>query len=80
MRAKSMLTVGFLALMATTGVANVSDSVAAESHRVDVIESPNETVTQLDSNKPGGESIRVDVIEGIGPEGPAYPYSKPMSH
>jgi len=80
MRVKSIVTVGFLSLVATAAVVNVSDSFAASSHRVDVIETPNETVAQLDSNKDGGERMRVDVIGSIGSEGPVYPYSKPMSH
>jgi hypothetical protein len=80
MRVKSMLTIGFMAIMATTGVVNTSDSFALDAHRVDVIEDVHETVAQPDSVKPGVEWTRVDVIQSIGSEGPAYPYSRPMSH
>ena len=80
MRMKSMLTVGFLSVMAATAVVNASDSFAADVRRVDVIGTPNETVAQLDSREAGGKSMRVDVIGSIGSEGPVYPYSKPMSH
>jgi hypothetical protein len=80
MRVKSMLTVGFLSIMAATGVVNASDDVAAGVHRVDVIESPQETITQEDSVKAGSQQRRVDVIERIESGGPVYPYTKPMSH
>lgn len=73
-----MLTVGFLSLVAATGVVNVSDSFAVDSRRVDVIGTLNEKVAQLDSNKDGDHGMRVDVIGSIGSEGPAYPYTKPM--
>jgi hypothetical protein len=79
MRVKSILTVGFLSVMAATAVVNASDSFAADTRRVDVIETLNETVAQLDSKKAVGESMRVDVIGDIGSEGPVYPYTKPMS-
>lgn len=80
MRVKSILTAGFLSMVAATAAANVADSFAADAHRVDVIETPNETVAQVDSNKTGGEGMRVDVVGSIGAEGPVYLYSKPMSH
>jgi hypothetical protein len=76
----SMLTVGFLSLMAATAVVSVSDGFAAETHRVDVIETSNETVAQPDSRKGGDESMRVDVIDHVGPEGSMYPYTKSISH
>jgi hypothetical protein len=47
---------------------------------VDVIESPQETITQEDSVKAGSQQRRVDVIERIESGGPVYPYTKPMSH
>jgi hypothetical protein len=80
MRAKSMWAIGFLSMVAATGVMNVSDSVASDANRVDVIESLHETVAQEDSVKAGVEWTRVDVIENIGSEGAGYPYSQPMSH
>jgi hypothetical protein len=79
MNEKSMLTVGFLSLMAATAVGIASDSFAADARRMDVIETLNETVAQLDSMKAEGESMRVDVISRIGSEGPVYPYARPMN-
>jgi hypothetical protein len=79
MRVKSMLAVGFLSMVAVTAVVNVSKSVAADSQRVDVIETLQETVAQSDSMKAGSDRTRVDVIEDIGAGGPTYPYSMPMS-
>lgn len=78
MRAKSMLRVGFLAVMAVTGVVNTSDCFA-DARRVDVIGSLQETVVQSDGMKGQGDKVRVDVIERIGSEGAVYPYTKPMS-
>ena len=80
MRVKSMLSVGFLSLMAATAVINGSDSFAAAPYRVDVIETPNETVAQPDSDKARGELTRVDVKENIESEGPVYPYTNSISH
>ena len=80
MRVKSMVAIGFLSMVAATGVVNTSDSVASDANRVDVIDSLHETVAQEDSVKAGSEQRRVDVIERIAPEGAAYPYSRPMSH
>lgn len=80
MRTNSMLVVGFLAAMAVTGTTNASDGFASDGHRVDVIDALHETVVQKDSARAGGRSTRVDVIDRIGSEGPAYPYSRPMSH
>jgi hypothetical protein len=74
MRMKSMLTVGVFSVMAAT------TSFASDANRVDVIETLHETVAQEDSVKAGSEQRRVDVIESIGPQGAAYPYSQPMSH
>lgn len=80
MSAKSMLTIGFLSMMAATGVVNASDSLAA--HRVDVIGTINQTLAQADSVKAGFEWRRVDVLGTIGFrfKGPVYPYSMGMSH
>lgn len=74
MKVKSMLTVGVFSVMAAT------TSFASDANRVDVIETLHETVAQADSVKAGSEPTRVDVVEGIAPEGAAYPYSRPMSH
>jgi hypothetical protein len=75
-----MLTAAFLSMMALTAVVNASESFASDAHRVDVIDAIHETVAQVDSVKAGGEQTRVDVIDSIGPEGPGYSYTKPMSH
>ncbi|UVT16163.1 MAG: hypothetical protein H8K04_00930 [Nitrospira sp.] len=80
MSAKNMLTVGFMSMMIATGVVNVSDSLAADAHRVDVIDALHATVAQEDSVKAGVEWTRVDVIESIGSQGTAYPYIQPISH
>ncbi|TKS60761.1 MAG: hypothetical protein EWM72_01066 [Nitrospira sp.] len=75
MRVKSMLTVGFLSMMAATAVVNASDSFAA-AQRVDVINRLDETVAQLDSATI--KSMRVDVIDRIGSGGALYAYPKSM--
>ncbi len=80
MGTKGMLTIGFLAAMAVTGLVNASDSFASDAYRVDVIDALHETVAQDDSVKAGGEQRRVDIVENIQPGGPEYPYAKPMSH
>lgn len=79
MRVTSLLTVGFLTLVAATGVVHVSDSFATDARRVDVVGTLNEKVAQLDSKAAGGDGMRVDVIGHVGSEGPAYPYTKPAS-
>ena len=78
MRVKSMLTVGFLSMMAATAVVNASDSFAA-AQRVDVIDRLDETVAQLDSaTMTEGKSMRVDVIDRISSGGALYAYPKSM--
>ena len=86
MSAKSMFKMGFLPMIAATGLFVASNGFAADAHqRVDVIGTLNERVVQLDSMKARGEGIRVDVIGTIHEkevkvsEGPVYPYTKPMS-
>ena len=74
-----VLTVGFLS-MAATAFANTSNNLAADTRRVDVIDTHKELVTQLDSNKGGGQEVRVDVIGSIESKGPVYPYFAPMNH
>lgn len=78
MRTKGMLMVGYLAVLAVTGVVNTADSFA-DARRVDVIGNLSRTVTQSDSMKARDDSMRVDVIGSIGSEGPAYPYTQPMN-
>ncbi|MDK2741638.1 MAG: hypothetical protein H8K03_13025 [Nitrospira sp.] len=80
MSIKSILTVGLMSMMIATGVITVSDSFASDAYRVDVIDALHATVAQEDSVKAGVEWTRVDVIERIGSQGVAYPYSRPMSH
>ncbi|HEX7092044.1 MAG TPA: hypothetical protein VF205_00100 [Nitrospiraceae bacterium] len=86
MSATSMFKMGLLSMVAATGLFGASNGFAADAHqRVDVIGTLNERVAQLDSMKARGEWIRVDVIGTIHgkevkvSEGPAYPYTKPMS-
>ena len=79
MRAKSIFKMGFLSMIAATGLFVASNGFAADAHqRVDVIGTLNERVAQLDSMKARGEWIRVDVIGSIGSEGPVYPYTTSM--
>lgn len=80
MRAKGMLMIGFLAVMAVTGATHASHSFASDAHRVDVIDALHEAVAQVDSMKTHNQKTRVEVIETIGSEGTVYPYTKPMSH
>lgn len=79
MSAKSMFKMGFLSMIAATGLFVASNGFAADAHqRVDVIGTLNEREAQLDSMKARGEWIRVDVIGSIGSEGPVYPYAASM--
>jgi hypothetical protein len=88
MSATSVFNMGFLSIIAATGLLVASYGFAADAHqRVDVIGTIHETVVQLDSGLKSTEanSKRVDVIgtidgkEGNGSQEPAYPYSMPMS-
>ena len=80
MRMKSVLTIGFVSMLAATGVVITSDSLAAYPDRVDIIGTLYEKVTQRDSGKATERlSMRVDVIDSIGNGGPSYPYIKPMN-
>jgi hypothetical protein len=76
---KTMVAIGFLSIVAATGLANASDDVTAGAHRVDVIESSQRTITQKDSAKGGDTQRRADVVDSIRSGGPEYPYTKPMS-
>jgi hypothetical protein len=79
MSAKSMFKMGFLSMIAVTGLFAASNGFAADAHhRVDVIGTLNEREAQLDSMKARGEWIRVDVIGSIGSEGPVSPYTTSM--
>lgn len=81
MRMKSVLTIGFLSMLAATGVVITSDSLAAHPDRVDITGTLHAKMTQQDSGKASERlSIRVDVIDSIGNRGPSYPYIKPMNH
>jgi|GEM_PF-6033404 len=79
MTTKSTLRIGFFTMVAASGVVSMADSFALDAPRADVIETLNQKLAQLDSNKDGNQQMRVDVIGSIGPKGPAYPYTKPMS-
>lgn len=81
MSAKSMFKMGFLSMIAATGLFGASNGFAADGYqRVDVIGTIHETVFQLDSELKSTEanSKRVDVIGSIGSEGPVYPYTTGM--
>jgi len=76
MRMKRLLAVGFLSIVAASAAFGASDSFAASqgSQRVDVIDHLPQEGVQLDSMTPtGAQSMRVDVIDGIGNHGPVYP-------
>ena len=80
MSATSVFKMGFLSIIAATGLFVASNGFAADAHqRVDVIGTLNEREAQLDSMKARGEWVRVDVIGSVGSKGPVYPYTKPMS-
>ena len=80
MRVKSLLTIGFLSMLATTGVMITTDSFAAHPGRVDVIGNLHDKTTQQDSAKTTeSPSMRVDVIDTITHGGPSYPYIMPVN-
>ena len=75
MRAKSLLRMGFLSMLAAAAALSASNSFAAGAQRVDVIDSLP-TRGQSDSmNTAGHQAQRVDVIESIGSNGPVYPFA-----
>ena len=78
MSAKNIVKMGFLAMIAATSVLGAVEGFAADTRRVDVIGTIDETVAQLDSQlKPTeGKFMRGDVIDSIGSSGPLYVYSK----
>lgn len=83
MRMKSILTIGFLSMLAATDVVIVvitSDSFAAHPARVDVIGTLHDKVAQQDSGQTTAAPLpRVAVIDSITHGGPSYPYMKPMN-
>lgn len=80
MRMKSILTIGFLSMLATVGVMITTDSFAAHPGRVDVIGDLHDKTTQHDSAKTTeSQSMRVDVVDKIPYGGPSYPYIQPMN-
>jgi hypothetical protein len=79
MTTKSTLRIGLLAMVVASGVVTAADSFALDAIRADVIATLNKKVAQLDGNKVRDQQTRVDVIGSIGPNGPAYPYTKPMN-
>lgn len=80
MRTMSLLTVGFLSMMAATAALDVPNSFAADAKRADFIETFSKTLAQLDSSRTSdGEAIRVDVIDKLKFDGPTYPYVQPMN-
>jgi hypothetical protein len=72
MRRNSVLTVGFLAMVAT-GALSASNSFANGPQRVDVIDNLP-AKAQWDSVKTDGQNVkRVDVIDKLESRGPVYP-------
>jgi hypothetical protein len=88
MSATSVFKMGFLSIIAATGLFGAAEGFAADMRRVDVIGTIEETVVQLDSGLKSTEanSKRVDVMgtinekEGNGSQEPTYPYSMPKNH
>ena len=80
MSTTSVYKMGFLSMIAATGVIVASNGLSSEARRVDVIETLHETVAQLDSMQAKDQPMRVDVIESIGAKGTVYPYTKSLSH
>ncbi|MDH5739413.1 MAG: hypothetical protein OEY77_03715 [Nitrospira sp.] len=89
MSTKKMFVMGFLSMMVASGVVQVSDSVASEAQRVDVIErigaggstyssSRSMPVQPGDAHVAGIERRRVDVIARIGAGGSTYSFSRPI--
>jgi len=90
MKAKSMLTMGFLSMMVASGVMKVPDSFASEAQRANVIErigagGSTYSYSQPMPVQPGDpkvaemERMKVDVIEDrVGAGGSTYSYSRPM--
>lgn len=80
MKTKSILTIGFLSMLAAAGLVTTNDSFAAHPGRVDVIGTMHDKTTQHDSAKTTErQSMRVDVVDSIAHGGPSYPYMKPMN-
>lgn len=73
-----VFTMRVLIMIAATGLLGAAEGFAADTKRVDVIGTIDETVAQLDSQlKPTeGQFMRVDVIDNIVSKGPLYFYSK----
>jgi len=73
-----VFTMRVLIMIAATGLLGAAEGFAADTKRVDVIGTIDETVAQLDSQiKPiDGKFMRVDVIDNIVFKGPVYVYSK----
>ena len=88
MSATSVFKMGFLSIIAATGLFVASNGFAADVRRVDVIGTIHDTAVQLDSRLKSTEanSKRVDVIgtidrkKGNRSQEPTYPYTMPMSH
>lgn len=79
MSKKGLFTMSVLSVIAAVGGVAMSNGSALAFHRVDLIESLQETTVQADSMR-GKQFMRVDVIESIGSDGPAHSYTPPMSH
>jgi hypothetical protein len=79
MKTIETVTLGCLTMLTLAGLAFSTPGFAAHPDRVDVIGTLHDKGAQLDSNKNGGQGMRVDVVERIDPRGPAYPYTKPIS-
>ena len=83
MRAKKMLMIGFLSMMAATDVVTMSNSFASDVQRVDVTERMGHGGSTYFSSQPDGagtcNGTGVTVIERIGHGGSSYSSSQSKS-
>ncbi len=83
MRVKSMVIVGFLSMVVTSGVASASDGVASKAQRVNVTERIGAGGSVYSSNQPDNVGMcpvtGMNVTERIGHGGSTYSFSRSKS-
>ncbi|MBX3303875.1 MAG: hypothetical protein KF693_16815 [Nitrospira sp.] len=81
MRGKSIVTIGFLSIVAVTGVVNASSSFASDASRVNVAERIGHggSIYQSEPDRAGVCQVRVDMVERIGAGGSIYSSSRSRS-
>ena len=82
MSVKSLVTVGYLSLVVTAGVANASDGAASEAQRVNISERIGVGGSAYSSSQPDGtgtySSTGVNITERMGHGGSTYSSSQPV--